>query len=95
VLPNLLKKGAVGSINLSYFDKDGNLVRSELNDRIIGLTLDELKKLPRIVGVAGGSAKVNAIYAALQAKLVNVLVTDHLTAKALLEKTPEPKPRKK
>lgn len=85
-LPNLLKKGAVGSINLRYFDKSGDLVPSEVNDRVIGLTLNELKKIPRIVGVAGGSAKLDAIYAALQASLINVLVTDHLTARALLEK---------
>lgn len=85
VLPNLLKKGAVGSINLRYFDQSGDLVPSELNERIIGLTLNELKKIPRLVGVAGGSAKVEAIYAALQGRLINVLVTDHLTAKALLE----------
>lgn len=86
VLPSLLKKGAIGSINLRYFDKDGILVPSEINDRIIGLTLDELKKISRVVGVAGGSAKLEAIYAALQARLINVLVTDHLTAKALLER---------
>lgn len=84
VLPNLLKKGAVGSINLRYFDQKGRIVPSELNDRIVGLTLDELKKIPRVVGVAGGSAKLQSVRAALLAKLVNVLVTDHLTAKALL-----------
>jgi DNA-binding transcriptional regulator LsrR (DeoR family) len=83
VLPELLKKGAVGSINLRYFDKSGNVVPSEINDRIIGLTLDELKKIPRVVGVAGGSIKLEAIYAAVQAHLINVLVTDHITAKAL------------
>jgi DNA-binding transcriptional regulator LsrR (DeoR family) len=86
VLPDLLKKGAVGSINLRYFDKTGRPVASEFHDRIIGLTPDELKKISRVVGVAGGSAKVPAIYAALQARLINVLVTDHLTAKALLRK---------
>jgi DNA-binding transcriptional regulator LsrR (DeoR family) len=85
-LPNLLKKGAVGSINLRYFDSSGALVPSEFNERVIGLTLSELKKIPRVVGVAGGSAKLHAIHAALQASLINVLVTDHLTAKALIEK---------
>jgi DNA-binding transcriptional regulator LsrR (DeoR family) len=85
-LPNLLKKGAVGSINLRYFDKSGNLVPSEINERVIGLTLNELKKIPRVVGVAGGSAKLEAVYAALHASLINVLVTDHLTANALLGK---------
>jgi DNA-binding transcriptional regulator LsrR (DeoR family) len=85
VLPNLLKKGAVGSINLRYFDQNGRIVPSELNERVIGLTLDEFKKIPRVVGIAGGSAKLQSIRAALLAKLVNVLVTDHLTAKALLD----------
>jgi DNA-binding transcriptional regulator LsrR (DeoR family) len=85
-LPNLLKKGAVGSINLRYFDRSGDLVPSEFNERVIGLTLNELKKIPRVVAVAGGSAKMQAVYAALQASLINVLVTDHLTARALIEK---------
>lgn len=84
--PDLLKKGAVGSINLRYFDRSGNLVPSEFNERVIGLTLNELKKIPRVIGIAGGSSKMQAIFAALQASLVNILVTDHLTAKALLEK---------
>lgn len=85
ILPDLLKKGAVGSMNLRYFDEKGRIVASELNERIVGLTLDELRKIPRVVGVAGGSAKLPSIRAALLAKLVNVLVTDHLTAKALLD----------
>lgn len=85
-LPDLLKKGAVGSMNLRYFDKSGRLVPSEIDERVIGLRLDELKKIPRVVGVAGGSSKLDPIYAALQAKLVSVLVTDHITAKALLKK---------
>lgn len=87
VFPNLLKKGAVGSINLRYFDKSGELVPSEINERIVGLTLDELKKIPRVVGVAGGSAKHKAVRAALEARLINVLVTDHLTAKAMFSKS--------
>ena len=85
VLPNLLKKGAVGSINLRYFDKTGRVIPSEINERIVGLTLDELKKISRVIGVAGGSSKLPAIRAAVQARLINVLVTDHLTAKALLD----------
>ncbi|MCL2661421.1 MAG: sugar-binding transcriptional regulator [Acidobacteriaceae bacterium] len=84
VMPNLLKKGAVGSINLRYFDKNGRIVASEINERVIGLTLDELKKIHRVVGVAGGSGKLPAIRAAVQARLIDVLITDHLTAKALL-----------
>ena len=84
-LPDLLSKGAVGSINLRYFKASGELVQSELNDRVIGLTLDEIRKIPRVVGIAGGPTKLRAIRAALGAGLVNVLVTDQVTAADLLE----------
>jgi DNA-binding transcriptional regulator LsrR (DeoR family) len=86
IQPDLLKKGAVGSINLRYFNASGRVVASEMNDRVIGLNLDELRKIPRVVGVAGGPSKLKAVHAALQAKLIDVMVTDHVTASGLLEK---------
>lgn len=85
-LPDLVARGAVGSINLRYFDKAGVQVPSELNDRVIGLSLDEVKKIPRVVGVAGGPSKLRAIHAALKARLLHVLVTDHVTAGELMKK---------
>jgi len=51
---------------------------------ISGLTLEEIKKIRRVIGVAGGSTKHEPIQAALAGKLVNVLVTDHVTAQHLL-----------
>jgi len=89
-LPDLFARGSVGSINLRYFDKSGRLVPSELDHRIIGLTLEDLKQINRVVGIAGGSSKHQAIHAALVGRLINVLVTDHLTAKALMEVSDEP-----
>ena len=78
-------RGAVGSSNLRHFDANGKAFPSELDERIIGLTLDEMKRIRRVVGIAGGSTKHEAILAALRGKLVNVLVTDHLTAQYLLK----------
>ncbi len=85
-LPHLLGKGAVGSINLRYFNSAGRVVSSAINDRVIGLTFDEMRKIPRVVAVAGGPSKLKAIRAALQAKLIDVIVTDHVTAKELLNR---------
>jgi DNA-binding transcriptional regulator LsrR (DeoR family) len=84
-LRDLVHRGAVGSINLRYFDAAGKRIPSELDKAVIGLTLEELKKIPHVVGVAGGSAKLKPIRAALEAKLINVLVTDHVTAQELLK----------
>ena len=51
---------------------------------MISITLEELKSTPRVIGVAGGERKIEAIRACLTGKLVNVLVTDKFTAEELL-----------
>jgi DNA-binding transcriptional regulator LsrR (DeoR family) len=84
-LAALKKLGAVGDINLRYFDDRGRKVPSDLDDRVIGLTLEEIGKIDHVVGVAGGTEKFGAIRAALRGKLVDVLVTDHMTARRLLQ----------
>jgi DNA-binding transcriptional regulator LsrR (DeoR family) len=84
-LDELLARGAVGDIALRYFDADGRCVESEINDRIIGISLEQLKRGPRVVAVSGGPDKVPAIRAALRGGLIDVLVTDSVTAGKLLE----------
>lgn len=78
-------QGAVGDIALRFFDRHGQVVEHELNDRIIGLDLDQIRRIPRVIGVAGGTQKLGVIRAALVGKLVHVLVTDDRTAVRLLE----------
>jgi len=56
-----------------------------LHDRTIGLDLNQLRKVKRVIGVTGGPDKVESIRAALKGKLINVLITDDNTGKALLE----------
>jgi DNA-binding transcriptional regulator LsrR (DeoR family) len=88
-LETLKARGAVGDINLRYFDIEGKLIESALNDRVIGLTLDEIRQIETVVGVAGGDAKYNAIQGAVRGQLIDVLVTDDATARRLLEETNE------
>ena len=83
-LTALIEQGAVGDISLRYFDKFGQMIHSDLDDRTIGLTLQEIKNIGYTVGVAGGSVKLKAIKGALEGNLINVLVTDHVTAEKLL-----------
>jgi len=76
------KKG-VGDILLRFFDRNGNLVGTELEKRVISMSLEQLRKVSRAVGVAGGSRKFAAILGALRGHWINILVTDHFTAKRL------------
>lgn len=77
-------KGAVGDICLRFFDRSGEPVRTEADSRVIGMSLADLKKVPRVVGVAGGTRKLDALRGALLGKYLNVLITDHFTAAKLL-----------
>ena len=80
--------GAVGDIGLRFFDAEGRLVDHEVNRRVVGLTLRQLKAIPRVLGVAGGPEKYEVIRAALRGKLLNALITDPETARRLLDEPP-------
>lgn len=84
-LHELQKRGAVGDINLRFFDAAGQAVASELDERVIGLSLDEIKHIDHVVGMAGGADKFEAIRAALAGELIHVLVTDNVTGQRLME----------
>ena len=90
-LRELQSHGAVGDICLRFFNEHGEPVRTPLNDRVIGIDLNQLRRVSRVVGVAGGSRKVRAILAALRGRWINVLITDHDTARTLLNE-PEVEP---
>lgn len=81
----LVAAQAVGDIALRFFDADGQQVRTSLDDRLIGITLEQLSRVDRVVGVAGGPQKIDAIRGALRGRLVDVLITDHATARALAD----------
>lgn len=92
-LDDLLKNDAVGDIALRYFDAYGQPTTAELDQRVIGIALAELTKVDRVVGVTGGPQKVTAILGALRGHLIDVLITDHITATQLLEDTSQSKSR--
>ncbi len=80
----LRRSGAVGDICFQFIDKQGRQIQSPLMKRVIGIDLTTLKSAPRVVGIAGGDAKVPAIIAALKGKWINVLITDRRTAERLI-----------
>ena len=81
----LLSLGAVGDVCLRYFDARGDPIRSDFDQRLIGITRGELLRVPRRVGIAGGRRKYAAIHAAVLGRWVNVLITDLYTAQRLAE----------
>lgn len=83
-LDALTGHGAIGDICLHFFGRYGAPVRTPLDERVIAMGLDEIKQVPRVVGIAGGARKVAAIRGALLGRHINILITDKFTAAALL-----------
>lgn len=81
----LTRAGAVGDIALRYLDREGRSINDEFDGRIIGLTLDELRQIPCVIGVAGGKEKHPVVQAALKSGVLDVLITDHHTGEFLIE----------
>jgi DNA-binding transcriptional regulator LsrR (DeoR family) len=79
----LQSKNVVGEICTHYFDSKGAIIESGIDDRMFAIDVASFRKIPLRIGVAGGSEKVSAIAGAIRGKLINVLITDYDTAKAL------------
>lgn len=80
----LLQSGAVGDICSRILKADGTICSKDLNSRTIGIELEEIKKKPYSIAVAGGKEKLAAIQAGLNGKWFNSLITDEWIATELL-----------
>lgn len=82
---DLIAKGGVGDITGHILNADGAMIDHELNERVIGMSLEDLSKIDNVILAAGGSHKVPIIAAALRSGIVDTLVTDENTASALMQ----------
>jgi DNA-binding transcriptional regulator LsrR (DeoR family) len=79
----LRRAGAVGDVVVHAFDAHGRFLESELTARAVAASVPQLRRC-RVVAVAGGREKAPAVLGALRTGVVNVLVTDALTARSVL-----------
>lgn len=84
-LLELLRQQAAGDLCTHFFDGQGRPCRLSARQRFVGIPLERLRQVPRIIGVAGGPEKVAPIRIALEHGYINGLITDLKTAAALLE----------
>jgi deoxyribonucleoside regulator len=81
----LLSLGIVGEIAFHYYNESGDIISTEFDDRCIGLKIGEILNIPLRVGIAYGEKKIKSIRAALKGKLINVIITDSITAEKILK----------
>ncbi len=81
----LIREGAIGDINCSFFDKDGRTTPDWNIFPSLGVDqVREMVKADKRMVVATGRYKLPSLRAALKGQLFNVLITDEMAAKELL-----------
>lgn len=83
----LVDRRVVGDILGQFYDINGKVLKLPIHDRRIGVDLDDLKAVNTVIGVAGGTDKVDAILGALRGGHLNALVTNESAARLLLDRS--------
>jgi len=83
-LPRLIAAGAVGDICGIYYDRQGAIIASGLEDRMIAAGLDQLRSVQSLVAVACGADKAVAVLGALRTGLISTLFVDQALAEQML-----------
>jgi DNA-binding transcriptional regulator LsrR (DeoR family) len=76
--------GAVGDVCGRFYDLAGREVRSVVAERVLAVTLDDLRAIPTVAGVAAGAEKAPGILGALRGRIVDVLICDQAAARSAL-----------
>ena len=77
--------GGVGEIAARIYDIKGQPCAKEYANRTVGLSLQELRSIPFVVGVAAAAVKARPIYGALRGGYLDALITDEAAARGVLE----------
>ncbi len=83
-------QGAVGEVAGRFFDCDGCECPTDFRDRVIGIELDALRRIPEVIGVTHGANRGEAVRAAIRGGLLKSLVIDEEGALAMLDHDPRP-----
>ncbi len=87
-LAELRAAGAVGELCGRFIDADGRECVSPWRDRVLGVEVEQLRRIPQVIGVVSGSDRSAAIIAAVRGGLLKSLIIDDAAATALLAAVP-------
>ncbi len=81
----LYHRGVCADVSGILIDAHGVPVTAALSKRMIGITGEQMRSIPEVIGIVYGTAKVDALIAAVRGGLVNSVVTHSTLATAVLE----------
>lgn len=76
---------AIGDVCLRMFNESGEMIVTYLDDLIMGISTEDYQNIPYRIGIAYGENKAKQIRAAIKGKIINILITDDITVKKILE----------
>ena len=84
-IAELRKCGAVGDLmGYHFIDIAGRPVVTPVRDRVIGLGMDDLKRIPNVIAVASENTKTTAVLGALRAGVITTLATTEAIAQSIV-----------
>ncbi|WP_208590026.1 sugar-binding transcriptional regulator [Gracilibacillus suaedae] len=86
-MEQLRKIGVVGDMGFRFFNRNGEPVDSSFNKKVIGISLDQLREIKKVIAVVSGAHKAESVLAALKGNYINVLVSDEQMATELLHES--------
>ena len=81
-----LAQNPVGDICGYFYDADGQLLGPPSSERVIGITPDGLRGIPRVAGIAAGVEKAPGVLGALRTGILEALIVDEDLAHAVLRR---------
>lgn len=76
--------GIIGDVNFLFLNQYGSHVKNKLDERILKILDENIRKIDNKIGIGFGQRKVKIIYSALIGKFINILITDEKTAHSIL-----------
>lgn len=84
-LEALKMSGAVGDVFSYFIDAGGQVVGAELYDRLITISIDQIRRIPTSIGIATGLGKAQAVVASAKGGFINTLIVDRELADAIVD----------
>ncbi|TNV11099.1 sugar-binding transcriptional regulator [Buttiauxella sp. B2] len=80
-----LNQGVVGDIaGYDFFNVQGEHVNTVMDDRVIGLSIEELRHIPCVVAIASENSKALAIMGAIRTGVIDIIATSSRNIRTIL-----------
>jgi DNA-binding transcriptional regulator LsrR (DeoR family) len=83
----LRRLGVCADISGVFLTAEGEPVRTELAERMVGISAEQMRAIPEVIAIPWGTAKAPAVLAALRSGLIGGVVTHTALAQVLLDHT--------